>query len=65
MSIDLNTMPKLGFGLMRLPEKDGKIDISHVSHDREDTCQCCSVTKSDDSCEYKDRNKGCTFLGNE
>ena len=26
MSIDLKTMPKLGFGLMRLPEKDGKID---------------------------------------
>ena len=31
MSIDLNKMPKLGFGLMRLPEKDGKIDIAHVS----------------------------------
>ena len=31
MSIELNTMPKLGFGLMRLPEKDGKIDIAHVS----------------------------------
>ena len=30
MSIDLNTMPKLGFGMMRLPEKDGKIDIEHV-----------------------------------
>ena len=30
MSIDLNAMPKLGFGLMRLPEKDGKIDIPHV-----------------------------------
>ncbi len=30
MSIDLNTMPKLGFGMMRLPEKDGKIDIDHV-----------------------------------
>ncbi len=26
MSIDLKTMPKLGFGLMRLPEKDGIID---------------------------------------
>ena len=25
MSIDLSIMPKLGFGLMRLPEKDGKI----------------------------------------
>ena len=31
MSIDLSKMPKLGFGLMRLPEKDGKIDIEHVS----------------------------------
>lgn len=30
MSIELNTMPKLGFGLMRLPEKDGKIDTEHV-----------------------------------
>ena len=28
--IDLNTMPKLGFGLMRLPETDGVIDIEHV-----------------------------------
>ena len=27
MSIDLSTMPKLGFGLMRLPEKDGSIDL--------------------------------------
>ncbi|MBR2853977.1 MAG: aldo/keto reductase [Clostridia bacterium] len=31
MSIELNTMPKLGFGLMRLPEKDGSGDIDHVS----------------------------------
>ncbi len=30
MSIDQNTMPKLGFGLMRLPEKDGVIDHEHV-----------------------------------
>ena len=30
MSIDLNTMPKLGFGLMRLPEKDGVIDLEQV-----------------------------------
>ena len=30
MSIDLNKMPKLGFGLMRLPEKDGVIDHEHV-----------------------------------
>ena len=30
MSIDLNTMPKLGFGLMRLPENDGVIDHEHV-----------------------------------
>ncbi len=31
MSIQLSNMPKLGFGLMRLPEKDGKIDVEHVS----------------------------------
>ncbi|MCR4989303.1 MAG: aldo/keto reductase [Lachnospiraceae bacterium] len=30
MSIDLNTMPKLGFGLMRLPENEGVIDHEHV-----------------------------------
>ncbi len=30
MSINLSTMPKLGFGLMRLPEKDGAIDIEQV-----------------------------------
>lgn len=30
MSIDLTKMPKLGFGLMRLPEEDGKIKISRV-----------------------------------
>ena len=28
MSIDLAKMPKLGFGLMRLPENDGQIDIA-------------------------------------
>lgn len=31
MAINLSEMPKLGFGLMRLPEKDGAIDIDHVS----------------------------------
>lgn len=30
MSIDLSKMPKLGFGLMRLPQKDGAIDIGEV-----------------------------------
>ena len=30
MSIDLNTMPKLGFGLMRLPTNDGEIDLAQV-----------------------------------
>ena len=30
MSIDLSKMPKLGFGLMRLPQKDGAIDIDRV-----------------------------------
>lgn len=30
MRIELDRMPKLGFGLMRLPEKDGEIDLGHV-----------------------------------
>ena len=30
MSLDVNRMPKLGFGLMRLPEKEGKIDLEQV-----------------------------------
>ena len=30
MSIDLSKMPKLGFGLMRLPQKDNEIDIQQV-----------------------------------
>ena len=30
MSIDLSKMPKIGFGLMRLPETDGVIDIDKV-----------------------------------
>ena len=30
MSLDVTKMPKLGFGLMRLPEKDGSIDIPRV-----------------------------------
>ncbi|MBR5425164.1 MAG: aldo/keto reductase [Clostridiales bacterium] len=30
MSIDLSKMPKLGFGMMRLPENDGVIDHEHV-----------------------------------
>ncbi|MCR5596227.1 MAG: aldo/keto reductase [Lachnospiraceae bacterium] len=32
MSIDLSKMSKLGFGLMRLPEKDGVIDHEQVCH---------------------------------
>lgn len=31
MGINLNEMPKLGFGLMRLPEKDGAIDLQQVN----------------------------------
>ena len=31
MSIDLQKMPKLGFGLMRLPQKDGAVDIEHLN----------------------------------
>lgn len=30
MSIDASKLPRLGFGLMRLPEKDGEIDIPHL-----------------------------------
>ncbi len=30
MAIELTKMPKLGFGLMRLPEDGGKIDLEHV-----------------------------------
>lgn len=30
MGIDFNKIPKLGFGLMRLPEKEGAIDIERV-----------------------------------
>ncbi|MCR5249205.1 MAG: aldo/keto reductase [Lachnospiraceae bacterium] len=30
MGIEKNSMPKLGFGLMRLPEKEGSIDMDHV-----------------------------------
>ena len=30
MSIELSKMPKLGFGLMRLPQNDGGIDLSRV-----------------------------------
>ena len=31
MSIDIAKMPKLGFGLMRLPEKDGEVDHARVN----------------------------------
>lgn len=31
MAIDLSRMPRLGFGLMRLPEKDGAIDLARVN----------------------------------
>ncbi len=31
MSIDLQKMPKLGFGLMRLPQKDDVIDMDHLN----------------------------------
>ena len=31
MSVNINEMPKIGFGLMRLPETDGAIDIGKVS----------------------------------
>ena len=31
MALDLTKIPKLGFGLMRLPEKDGAIDVERVN----------------------------------
>ena len=31
MSINVSEMPKLGFGLMRLPQKNDEIDIEHLS----------------------------------
>ncbi len=30
MGIDRSKMSKLGFGLMRLPEKDGMVDLEQV-----------------------------------
>ena len=30
MGIDLTKMPKLGFGMMRLPQKDGAVDLARV-----------------------------------
>ena len=30
MSIDTGKMPKLGFGMMRLPEKDGVVELPKV-----------------------------------
>ena len=30
MSVDISKMPKLGFGLMRLPEAEGKIELDRV-----------------------------------
>ena len=30
MSVDVTKLPKLGCGMMRLPEKDGVIDIPQV-----------------------------------
>ena len=32
MSINIDEMPKLGFGLMRLPEKDGTLDIEEIKY---------------------------------
>lgn len=31
MALNINDMPKLGFGLMRLPETDGVIDLVNIS----------------------------------
>ena len=35
MSVDVTKMPKLGFGLMRLPEKNGELDLEQLYTDNE------------------------------
>ena len=39
MSVDVTKMPKLGFGLMRLPEKDGELDLEQL-------CKICLLYTS-------------------
>ncbi|MBQ6323021.1 MAG: aldo/keto reductase [Lachnospiraceae bacterium] len=55
MSIDLGKMPKLGFGMMRLPEKDGTIDIDHVCR-MVDACLQAGMTYFDSAYVYHGGN---------
>ena len=55
MSIDLNNMPKLGFGLMRLPEQDGKIDLEQVCR-MADAYLDAGLTYFDTACVYHGGN---------
>ena len=59
MSIDLTKVPKLGFGLMRLPEKDGVIDHEQLCHmvDKMLTSTLVSMTtpKMSVKCGYQKR----------
>ena len=56
MSIQLDTMPKLGFGLMRLPEKEGKIDIEHVCHNMVDAYMRAGMNYFDTAYVYHGGN---------
>ncbi len=55
MSIDVNTMPKLGFGLMRLPEQDGRIDLEQVCR-MADACLDAGLTYFDTAYVYHGGN---------
>ena len=51
MSVNVNAMPKLGFGLMRLPEKDGKIDLEEFSR-MVDACMAAGMNYFDTAYVY-------------
>ena len=55
MSIELSAMPKLGFGLMRLPEKDSRIDIAQVSR-MVDACMQAGMNYFDTAYVYHGGN---------
>ena len=46
MSVNVNEMPKLGFGLMRLPETDGKIDINDATMVQKAAAEIATLTAS-------------------
>lgn len=51
MSVDVNAMPRLGFGLMRLPEKDGGIDLEEFSR-MADACMAAGMNYFDTAYVY-------------